>query len=434
MFFEAPIMRRAFLAIFALAITALLSSAQTPDVKIVSFPRTTAVCEAAIWLGLDLLAEIDGRVFVAASPADLRKLEELGLPGLDETRTFAAPEASAVPVSTASPIGAYHTHHELADDLASLCSQFPELAEVVVIGTSLENRPILALKVSDNPGADEGEPAVLFLGCHHAREWISVEVPFLFGRYLLENYGSDPEVRRLVDAAEIWIVPMVNPDGHDYSVRVYRYWRKNRRANDDGTFGVDPNRNYGQAWGCDDAGSSPDPASDVYRGTTAFSEPETQAVRDLILGRNFGSLISYHSYSQLLLYPWGYTTLPARQEALLEDLGTRLTGLMTAVNGRTYLCGQAGASLYLTNGDTTDWAYAVTGMPAYTVELPPLDYLGGGFFNREEDIAPIFLENLPAMLALVDWTIAHPDPVPDSSGGSRSVPRARPDGAGIIKR
>jgi len=427
-------MRRAFLLIFALAITALLSPAQSPDVKIVSFPKTAAVLDAAARLGLDLLAEIDGRVFVVASPSDLRKIEELGLPCLDETGMIAPPVPAAVPVSSASPIGAYHTHQELADDLASLRSQFPELAEVVVIGTSLENRPILALKVSDNPGADEGEPAVLFLGCHHAREWISVEVPFLFGRYLLENYGSDPAVRRLVDAVEIWIVPMVNPDGHDFSVRVYRYWRKNRRANDDGTFGVDINRNYGYAWGCDNVGSSPDPGSEVFRGTTAFSEPETLAVRNLILGRNFGSLISYHSYSQLLMYPWGYTTLPTRQDALLHDLGSQLAGLMTAVNGRVYLCGQAGASLYLTNGDTTDWAYAVTGMPAYTIELPPVDYLGGGFFNREEDIAPIFLENLPAMLALVDWTIAHPDPEPELSGGSRSVPRARRSGSGLIQK
>ncbi|MCX6565862.1 MAG: M14 family metallopeptidase [Candidatus Aminicenantes bacterium] len=427
-------MRRAFLLIFALAIIASLLPAQIRDTKIISLPQTSAVLDAAARLGLDLLAEIDGRIFIAVSPSDLRKIEKLGLFYLCDTRTLAPPASSTGPESSTSPIGAYHTHQELEDDLTALQSRFPELAKIIVVGFSLENRPILALKVSDNPGADEGEPAVLFLGCHHAREWISVEIPFLFGRYLLENYGSDPEVRRLVDAAEIWIVPMVNPDGHDYTVRVYRYWRKNRRANDDGTFGVDLNRNYGQAWGCDDFGSSPDPAADVYRGTTAFSEPETQAVRNLILGRNFGSMISYHSYSQLLTYPWGYTTLPTRQSALLHDLGLQLAGLMTAVNGREYFCGQSGTALYLTNGDTTDWAYAVTGMPAYTIELPPVDYLGGGFFNREEDIAPIFQENLPAMLALVDWTIAHPNPVPELSGGSRPFPRAWSSASGTIKK
>jgi carboxypeptidase T len=427
-------MRRIFLLSFALAIIASFSPAQSQDTKIVSLPQTAAVLETAARLGLDLLTEIDGRVFIAASPSDLWKIEKLGLLYRDETGTLAPPVLSAGPESSASPIGAYHTHQELEDDLTTLQLRFPELAEIVVIGTSLENRPILALKVSDNPGADEGEPAVLFLGCHHAREWISVEVPFLFGRYLLENYGSDPEVRRLVDAAEIWIVPMVNPDGHDYTVRVYRYWRKNRRANDDGSFGVDLNRNYGTAWGYDDVGSSPDPAADVYRGTTAFSEPETQAVRNLILGRNFGSMISYHSYSQALMYPWGYTTVPTLQDALLHDLGLQLVGLMAAVNGREYFCGQSGTTLYLTNGDATDWSYAVRGMPAYTIELPPIDYLSGGFFNREEDIAPIFLENLPAMLALVDWTIAHPAPVPELSGRFSVLSRARRSGSGTIQK
>jgi hypothetical protein len=155
----------------------------------------------------------------------------------------------------------------------------------------------------------------------------------------------------------------------------------------------------------------------------------------LILSRRFGALISFHSYSQLLLYPWGYTTLPALQESLLKSLGTRLTDLMRAVNGRDYVCAQAGAALYLTNGDTTDWAYAATGMPAYTIELPPLDILGGGFFNREEDIDPIFQENLPAMLALVDWAIAHPDPEPDPADPPRRSGRKKnPPGPGIIRR
>ncbi|MCC7295787.1 MAG: zinc carboxypeptidase [Acidobacteria bacterium] len=429
-------MKRAILLLPVLAgVFVLPVFGGTPDVKIVSVPRSAALAEAAVRLDLDLLAEIEGRVLIAASPSDLRKLAECGLQIVDESVLFAPSSSPASSVYSFSPIGAYHTYRELADDLAALQIQYPDLARVVTIGTSLENRPILALKVSDNPGLDEDEPAVLFLGCHHAREWISVEVPFLFGRRLLEQYASDPAVRRLVDEAEIWIVPMVNPDGHDYSVRVYRYWRKNRRAGEGGLFGVDLNRKYGKAWGCDDEGSSPDPASDVYRGPASFSEPETRAVRDLILSRRFGALISFHSYSQLLLYPWGYTTLPALQESLLKSLGTRLTDLMRAVNGRDYVCAQAGAALYLTNGDTTDWAYAATGMPAYTIELPPLDILGGGFFNREEDIDPIFQENLPAMLALVDWAIAHPDPEPDPADPPRRSGRKKnPPGPGIIRR
>jgi murein tripeptide amidase MpaA len=123
--------------------------------------------------------------------------------------------------------GAFHSTLELETDLRTLERDFPGLARVVEIGGSLEDRKIWALKISDNASMDEGEPAVLFLGCHHAREWISVEVPFLFGKYLLENYGLSQDIRDLVDSSEIWIVPIVNPDGLEYSIHIYRYWRKN---------------------------------------------------------------------------------------------------------------------------------------------------------------------------------------------------------------
>lgn len=385
----------------------------TGKTEIVSLPKTAAVLETAARLGLDLLAERDGRVFIVAPPADLRKIERNGLSYRKETERFAPAGPAADSPLLASPIGAFHTHQELEDDLVALEAAFPGLAKVVTIGTSLENRAILGLKVSDNVEAEEDEPAALFLGCHHAREWISVEVPFLLAKYLLESYASNPEVKRLVDAAEIWVVPMVNPDGHDYSVRVYRYWRKNRRANDDGSFGVDPNRNYGFAWGHDNTGSSPNPVSEVYRGTSAFSEPETAAVRDFILSRNFGSMISYHSFSQVIMYPWSYADIPTTQEASLADLTDHMAGLIASVNGRIYAAGRSAGMMYLVNGDTADWAYAATGMAALCLELPPVETYEGAFFNAEEEIAGIFAENLPAMLYLVDWTLAHPNPVPE---------------------
>jgi hypothetical protein len=385
----------------------------TGKTEIVSLPKTAAVLETAARLGLDLLADRDGRVFIVAPPADLRKIERNGLSYRKETERFAPAGSTADSPLLASPIGAFHTHQELEDDLMALEAAYPGLAKVLTIGASLENRAILALKVSDNVETEEGEPAALFLGCHHAREWISVEVPFLLAKYLLENYATNAEVKRLVDAAEIWVVPMVNPDGHDYSARVYRYWRKNRRANDDGSFGVDPNRNYDLAWGYDNTGSSPSPVSEVFRGTSAFSEPETAAVRDFVLSRNFGSMISYHSFSQIIMYPWSYADLMTNQEASFADLTDHMAGLMAAVNGRIYDTGRSGGLLYLVNGDTADWAYAATGMAALCIELPPVETYEGAFFNAEEDIAGIFAENLPAMLYLVDWTLAHPNPVPE---------------------
>ncbi|MHB8055217.1 MAG: M14 family metallopeptidase [Candidatus Aminicenantales bacterium] len=406
-------MKRLISTIAAILIGASFLSAQDRETEIISLPKTAAALDTTLRLKLDRLAEAGGRIFIAAAPSDLGKIKASGLRFRNETWAF-PPAFPAAAADSSNPIGAFHTGREIADAFAAFQSQYPDLARVVQIGLTLENRPILALKISDHPDAEEGEPAVLFLGCHHAREWISVEVPFLFGKTLLENYASDPGIRRLVDAAEIWIVPLVNPDGQDYSVQVYRYWRKNRRINDDGTYGVDINRNYGYAWGYDNIGSSPDPSAEDYRGAAAFSEPETQAIGNLILSRAFAAMISYHSYSQNIMYPWGYTIVPTAQDAVFADLALRLAGFIETVNGRVYLTGQAGGLLYLTNGDTLDWAYAATGMPGFTIELPPVDYLGGGFFNGEDDIVPIFSENLPAMVDLVEWAIAHPHPIPEN--------------------
>jgi len=372
--------------------------------EIVSLSRTASTAAKLRTLELDFLGSREGRLFVAARPRDLARLEAEGIPFRFETPHLRS--SAAGPGSPGGPIGAYHTGLHLERDLFDLSSKHPGLAKLVILGESLERRPIYGLKISDNVALEEDEAEVLILGCHHAREWISVEVPFLFAKFLLESYGTDPEVTRLVDQSEVWIVPLVNPDGHDYSVRVYRYWRKNRRDNGSGVYGVDLNRNYGYKWGVDNLGSSGEPSSEVFRGTAAFSEPETRAVRDLFLKRDFRAVVSYHSFSQVILYPWGHTTAPAPEEPLLRELALRMSELMRPVNGRTYAAGQGIAMLnYLTNGDTVDWTYATAGVPSYTIELPPVDQLGGGFFNAEKDIEGIFLENVPALLYLLQWAV-----------------------------
>jgi murein tripeptide amidase MpaA len=361
--------------------------------------------------GLDVLMRKDGRVFIVASPGELAALSALGLG--PELETARLQRTSTEALSADGGVnGAFHTALELETDLRILERDHPGLAVVLQIGTSLEGRPILALKISDNAAANEGEPGLLVLGCHHAREWISVEVPYLFGRRLLERYDLDPEVRALVDGSEIWIVPLVNPDGLEYSLHVYRYWRKNRRANADGTFGVDINRNYSFAWGYDNSGSSGYPGSEIYRGAAAFSEPETAAVRDLFAaaGSDFRAMVSFHSYGQYILYPWGYTGSPAPDGAALGALAGTMAGLMAAVGGTVYTAGQASQALYVTNGDTADWAYSLRGAPSFTVELPPVDIDRGGFFNDEAAIAGVFAENLPALLHLARYAIDHPLP------------------------
>jgi len=250
---------------------------------------------------------------------------------------------------------------------------------------------------------------VVFLGAHHAREWISVDVPLLIAKYLIEKYGVDSTITHLIDQAVIWVIPMVNPDGHQYSVLMDRLWRKNRRNNGDGSFGVDLNRNYGYQWG--GPGSSGDTFSEIYRGPSPFSEPETQAVRTFLEHQSPQALISYHSYSQLVLYPWGYTSQPAPDKALLDSLAVSLAYQIQSVHGKKYTPGQS-STLYLASGDTTDWLYALFGVPAFTIELRPGSY-NPGFELPESEIQPTFEENLPAALSLINWAIQQQPVVTD---------------------
>lgn len=372
--------------------------------EIISVPGTEDARRALRGLNLDLLMEQDGRIFIVAGPDDILHLSAQRVPFVVETGRFAPARPGGLGLAGGIN-GAYHSTKELEADLQSLEKAYPRIVKLHTIGTSLEGRSIYAVKISDNPDLDEEEAEVLFLGGHHAREWISVEIPFLLARRLAEGYEGDPAIRELVDRSEIWIVPLLNPDGLEYSINVYRYWRKNRRANADGTFGVDLNRNYGYMWGRDDQGSSAAPDAEDYRGVSAFSEPETGAVRNLFLGGNFLAAVSYHSFSQSILYPWGFTDLPTGKDDLLRGLGLEMAGLIETVNGRSYACGPAASSLYVTNGDLTDWTFGVSGIPSYTIELPPVDIQHGGFFNAEDEIEGIFRENLPAMLRLVEFAI-----------------------------
>lgn len=299
--------------------------------------------------------------------------------------------------------GLYHTYAELNTELHDLAMNHPAIALVSSIGQSVENRELWAIKISDNVQQDEDEPGVVFCGAHHAREWISVDVPLLLAEKLIEDYTTDTLITRLVDNSEIWIVPMVNPDGHHHSVINDRLWRKNRRNNGDGTYGVDLNRNYSYQWG--GPGSSGDTYSDIYRGPSPFSEPETRAVRDFLEAQEPKAMISYHSYSQLILYPWGYTNSPAPDKSLMDNLANAMSDKIRAVHGINYSPGQA-STLYLASGDTADWLYALLATPSFTIELRPANPYPG-FELPEDEIQPTFEENWPAAIHLIDWAVAN---------------------------
>jgi len=389
-------------------VPSLSSSLESPCSRsIVSLTRTPENVAKLRPLILDILMVWEGKIYLTASAEDLFKLQEANITFFDETSHFPDPASDKRDVfALTSRNGPYHSYAELERDLFALEQAYPNLAKVYDIGDSHEMRNIYAIKISDNVQLEEeSEAEVCITGCHHAREWISVEVPFYVAQHLLDSYATDAHIRNLVNQSEVWIVPLVNPDGLEYSIHFYRYWRKNMRDNQNGTFGVDPNRNYGYQWGYDNLGSSPDSSSYVYRGPGPFSEPETQAIRDLVNQRSFQVLISYHNYSQVILYPWGYTNQPTEMDEVLETMAREMSWRMQAVNGRIYGYGQGGGELYLTNGDTVDWAYGEKGIPAFTIELPPADVQLGAFITADEAITPIVKENIPAMLYIIEWAV-----------------------------
>lgn len=360
-------------------------------------------------LNLDVMGNYQGYLYLLLRASEVRALYASHIPYQlvsIEREKVSLPKERRVRAQAAN--GPYHSYLEVQKELSDLEKDYPGIVKLYDIGDSVEGRDILAVKISDNVATEEDDEVdCFFVGCHHAREWISVEVPLMLARYLAEHYSDNREIKDVVDNSEIWIVPLLNPDGLEYTINVFRWWRKNRRDNGNGLFGVDLNRNYDFMWGIDDIGSSPNPASNVYRGPSPLSEPESQAVAQLFTSHNFRVALTYHSYAQVILYPWGYTVEPTPDYRLFSFLGDTMASLMSAVHGRWYYAVPGGSGFYFTNGEFTDWAYGKYGTLAFTVELPPVSLMQGGFINADSDITSIFEENLPAALYLIKWAIAN---------------------------
>ncbi|KAA3610051.1 MAG: T9SS C-terminal target domain-containing protein [Calditrichaeota bacterium] len=296
----------------------------------------------------------------------------------------------------------FYTWEEAIAELDSMYLLYPDIITAKdSIGSSIEGRTIWMAKISDNPNDNEDEPEVLYNAMHHAREPGGMMAVIYYMHYLLENYGSDPEVTYLVDNRELYFVPIVNPDGYEYNREIAPdgggMWRKNKRDNNnDGKFsqnedGVDLNRNYGHEWGYDDDGSSPSPGSDTYRGTSGFSEPETQVMRDLCNAHNFKFALNYHTYSNLLIYPWGYIGSFETPDSLLFR---QYSADMTQYNN--YLAGTGDQTVgYLVNGDSDDWMYGEQISKNKIFSMTPEVGTGAdGFWPDQSRIYPQVQENV----------------------------------------
>lgn len=291
----------------------------------------------------------------------------------------------------------FRTFAEISDYANLLVALRPDLVTRTTIGASHQSRPIFALEIT-GPGDASGRPGLIFVGTQHAREWLSPTTVMYITDRLIRDYGTDPRITDLLDTSVVHIIPVANPDGYVYSWTTNRMWRKNRR-NNGGSFGVDLNRNWGYQWG--GPGSSGWGSSEIYRGPFPFSEPETQAIRNYIQDRpELVAHIDFHTYSQLILSPWGYTQggPPEPDGAMFLRLNDLLRGALADIHGQHYTTGPAGQTLYLASGIFPDWTYGAQGMWGWTFELRPPG--PPGFTPEPDQIIPTGEENLEAVLRL----------------------------------
>jgi len=240
----------------------------------------------------------------------------------------------------------FHNYEETKEFLQQRAALFSDISKLDSIGASVENRAIWALKISDNPTVDEDEPCFLVEGCIHGNENHSLEVCLFFIDYLLNNYGTNSEVTHWIENREIWVVPLVNPDGHE----------RNQRRN---VNNVDLNRNFGYWWGF---------SASAY-GSAPFSEPETQAIRDLAMAiKPYGSL-AFHTSGRVILYPWAYKDQISPDNSLFEVTSQKLIDSINVVDPQIQYDRRLSGSWYWHGGEHNDWMYSQYGMHSFTIEL-----------------------------------------------------------------
>ncbi|GLW11832.1 hypothetical protein Misp01_69600 [Microtetraspora sp. NBRC 13810] len=345
-------------------------------------------------------------VVVTATEGEVAEIEKLGhrVTPLLKPSTPALPQPQDFPPADSG----FHNYAELTAVVNQVVADHPAIARKISYGTSYEGRDLMAIKISDNVGTDENEPEVLFTHHQHAREHLTVEMAIYLLNLLTDGYGSDSRISGLVNSREIWIMPDLNPDGGEYDIATgsYRSWRKNRQPNPGSTsVGTDMNRNWNYNWGCC-GGSSGSTSSETYRGTAAESATEVRAVADFVRSRVVGGVqqikahIDWHTYGELILWPYGYTTNDTGPGLTQDDRDAHaaLGQNMASTNGYT---AQQASDLYITDGSIDDWLWGVHKIFSYTFEMYPVG--SPGFYPPDEQIGPQTSRNREAVLRFLEY-------------------------------
>lgn len=314
------------------------------------------------------------------------------------------PATMAISADFPAAYQAHHTYAELEAALRVLAAAHPAIVQLGSMGRSYEGRKLFIVKISDNVASDEPEPEVYVDGGIHAHEHLSTEQALALIHWLVDQYGTDARSTAIIDSTEIWIAPMINPDGAMFDIAGGKFhsWRKNRQPNAAGSaVGTDINRNFAYKWG--GGGSSADPAHQFYRGPKPWSAPEATRIRDFARSRIAGGrqqlrlALTLHSHGEFVMYPFGWTADPQPPDMRAADAQT-LRGLAEGMADRNgYRALQAG-QLYRSSGTFMDWAYARQRILALTMEMYPPASVDDGWYVRDEDMHAQLERNRDALL------------------------------------
>lgn len=330
--------------------------------------------------------------------AELARLDAARPQSRAQARALAAQRTGAAPAPGAGSLGGFWTLDEIKlelDDLVANDTRDAVADKIDTVGYSLHGRPIWGLQIGRRVVGPDTRPVVFFNSLTHAREPGGMQALFHFAEHMLLHDGTDAEIKALLDQRRIYLVPVVNPDGYRYNQRIYDstgafgLWRKNLRDNNsngvtDASDGVDLNRNFGYRWGFNNVGSSASPGSGTYRGPSAFSEIETRVQRDLVVALDPVSGFSFHTYSDLLIHPWGWTPAATPDSARFYEWND----VMTEHNGFT--AGPGPRILYEVNGEFNDWMYGDTLLkPKGYTWTPEVGGPEDGFWPPASRIVPL---------------------------------------------
>jgi carboxypeptidase T len=352
--------------------------------------------------GADIVFVRESYVIIRANSRNLASIRALGY------RPVSTPSPADFPPADAG----YHNYAEMIADIQATAAANKDIVSVFSIGRSFEGRDIWAVKMSDNVYQDENEPEVVFDGLHHAREHLTVEETLSIMHMLVDNYDHKYRILNIVDELEIYILFGINPDGGEYDILngQYHFWRKNRQPTPrPPNVGTDLNRNYNYKWDCC-GGSSDFEGDETYHGPFPHSAPEVAAYAAFVNSRVIGgkqqikASISFHTYGQLVLWPYGYTfqdvppDMNPTDHQVFVTMGTAMANLTCSQQDGCYTPEQA-SDLYITDGTNLDWMYGAHRIFAFTIEMYPECC---DFYPDDEAIAAQTERLEPVIMYLLD--------------------------------